>query len=166
MDDENPEDESREIGEPEKSDSLDNAVTTQALRRAILQRFAEVEGTRYVPHCPDDWRKARPDSFNCSSFVQWLALRVLGWSEEEKTKHDPPNVRALLAFPKVTEQELRTGDILVYTDMNDESDLHAMVYIDHDEVIGACEDGGGVIQRPAEYAQRWKLRFARRITLA
>lgn len=90
---------------------------------------------------------------------------MLGWSEKEKTKHDPPNVRALLEFPKVTEKELRAGDILIYTDMNDENDLHAMVYVEHDEVIGACEDGGGVIQRAAEYTQRWKLRFARRITL-
>jgi len=138
------------------------------LRSAILQRFAEVDGTRYVPNHPDDWRKTRPGSFNCSSFVQWLALGVLGWSEEEKTKHDPPNVRALLnaGFPKVAESELRAGDILIYSDTKNADDLHALVYIDDDEAIGACEDAGGVIRRPAEYAQRWKLLVARRITVA
>lgn len=69
-------------------------------RAAILQQFALVQGTPYQRYKPDDWCKPYPASFHCSSFVQWLALRVLGWSEAEKAAHDPPNARALSTAPR------------------------------------------------------------------
>ena len=136
------------------------------LRKAILKSFAEVEGTLYVPTSPDNWRKQRPSSFNCSSFAQWLAWQCLGWSAEIRSRYDPPNARRLWTeFPAIAEVDLRPGDLLVYQSTSDVLDLHTMVFIGEDQVIGACEDAGCVTRRSAEYKTRWRLIAARRIAI-
>lgn len=71
------------------------------------------------------------------------------------------------AFPtEIPGDEVQPGDILVYQELGAEENLHLMVYIGNEEVVGACEDGPGVIHRPATYDHRWELAGALRIRRA
>ena len=139
------------------------------LRDSLLEHFSSVRRVKYVGTEPDDWRKPLPTSFNCSSFLQWIALRTLGWSAADKAKRHPPNVRALLnEFSPVDERQISVGDALIYVGVGPRFEIpeamHTMLYIGDEEVIGACDEAGEVVRRPAAYRTGWQLRFARRIS--
>lgn len=137
------------------------------LRDRILARFELVSGRPYQGTTPDDWRLPLPATFNCSSFVQWIAVGALGWNNDQINGHHPPNVRALRAsFPRVDESQLMPGDVLVYRTYGDDEargDLHCMLYIGGEEVVGACDVEGTVVRRNCEYDEKWLLIEARRI---
>jgi hypothetical protein len=142
------------------------------LRTDLLRAFTSVEKVPFKPFEPDHWRKSRPTSFNCSSFVQWLALRCLGWSEAERTdpRLDLPSATNFAyahhdLFDDV-KGDTEPGDVCVYVDAGDASACHCMISLGTDladEAIGACESAGRLVRRPALYDARWTLLRARRI---
>jgi cell wall-associated NlpC family hydrolase len=142
-----------------------------ATAREIETAFKLVEGLPWKGFTPDDWRKPRPTSFNCSSCVQWLARVALGWSTELVDKYAEPNARALVAAfedLKISSDDLRAGDVVVYREkcVDDEPDdwvddssneMHVMMYIGNETVVGACTELGSVVKRPAKYDERWDI---------
>jgi cell wall-associated NlpC family hydrolase len=138
------------------------------LREDLLLAFAMVEGTRYVPTEPDDWRCENPASFNCSSFVYWIAARCLGRSIAELESLNPPSAGAIGhgengRYREIIEGDIETGDIFCYAPRGGSLPAHCMVYIGNDEVIGACDLEGRVLRRPADYEAGWELVIVRRM---
>jgi len=58
------------------------------LRGELLSAFNEVDKAPFQKYTAGDWTKERPQTFNCSSFAQWIALRCLGWGDSQRQMSD------------------------------------------------------------------------------